>query len=151
MPLNSGGGAGNGRGITKPQELDVDSDYERLGGAAGLTELVDAFVDRVWEDFIIGFLFEGRDREILKRREYEFAAAHLGGPKQYSGRPLGQVHKPLKINDGHFRRRLAILRTVLRERSIPEDIIERWLEHDGKLQAMITTGEDCVDDSSFSN
>lgn len=131
--------------------MNLESDYERLGGEVGLVELVGAFVDRVWDDFIIGFLFEGRDRDALKRREYEFASGHLGGPKLYSGRPLGQVHKPLKINDGHFRRRMAILTTLLRERSVPEDIIGRWLEHDGKLRAMITTGEDCTDDSSLSS
>jgi hemoglobin len=124
----------------------VESDYERLGGAAGLADVVDAFVDRVFDDFIIGFLFEGRDREALKRRECEFAAAHLGGPREYSGRPLGQVHKPLKINDGHFRRRIAILRTVLREQGVADEIIERWLEHDTRLQALITTGKDCLDD-----
>jgi hemoglobin len=134
----------------KPREQGVGSDYERLGGEAGLKKLVSAFVGRVWDDFIIGFLFEGRDRQALEQREYEFAAAHLGGPVAYSGRPLGQVHKPLKINDGHFRRRMAILKTVLREHSVPEAIIERWLTHDGKLRALITTGEDCVDDSSFS-
>jgi len=127
----------------------VESDYERLGGEAGLSSLVDAFVDRVFDDFIIGFLFEGRDPILLKRRELEFASAHLGGPSEYSGRPLGKVHKPLKINDGHFRRRMAILRTVLQDHQVPQDSIDRWLEHDGKLQALITTGKDCVDDSPF--
>ena len=123
----------------------LTSDYQALGGHDGLTVIITDFVDRVFGDFIIGFFFEGKDRTKLIRREVEFAAAHLGGPVAYSGRPLGGVHRPLKINQGHFRRRLAILRTVLVEHDVPSDLIDRWIEHDRRLMALITTGEDCVD------
>ena len=119
------------------------TDYERIGGHAGLEALIGVFVDLVFDDFIIGYLFEGRDRARIVRHEIEHAAAHLGGPRAYSGRPIPEVHQPLRINAGHFRRRLAILRTVLRERAVDEDIIDRWVASNQRLQAAITDGTDC--------
>lgn len=124
---------------------DTPSDYDRLGGHEGLTALVRAFVDRVFDDFIIGFQFEGKDRGRIVSREVEHAATHLGGPKTYAGRPVSQVHRPLKINRGQFRRRLAILRTVLTEHGVDDEIIERWVAADRRLEPAIVDGTDCVE------
>jgi hemoglobin len=120
-----------------------NTDYDRIGGEEGLERLVRAFVDRFFADFIIGFMFEDKDRERIVRHEVELASAHLGGPHRYGGRNLGEVHQPLRINKGHFRRRLAIVAHVLREKGVPDDIVERWIAHDQRLESVITTPEDC--------
>lgn len=120
------------------------TDYERLGGADALEHLIDLFIDVVFDDFIIGFWFKGKDRERIKRHEVEHAAKILGGPSRYTGRPIVPLHKPLGINKGHFRRRLAILTKVLTDEGVEEDVIERWLAHDRKLQDQITDGTDCA-------
>ena len=36
------------------------------------------------------------------------------------------------------------LRTVLRDRGAPEDVVERWIAHDRKLESVVTDGTDCV-------
>jgi len=120
------------------------TDYERIGGRAGLETLIGAFIDRVFDDFIIGFLFIGKDRARIVRHEMEHASAHLGGPSTYSGRPIPAVHRPLRINAGHFRRRLAILRTVLSDHGVDADIIERWVASNQRLESSITDGTDCL-------
>jgi truncated hemoglobin YjbI len=122
--------------------------WEQLGGAAGIEGLVRTFVDRMWTDFIIGFQFEGRDKERIVRHEVEHAARIFGADVAYTGRPIGAVHRPLRINRGQFRRRLAVLATVLREAGVPEPLIEQWLAHDRRLEAAITDGTDCVDHGS---
>jgi len=122
----------------------VTTDYERIGGRDGLTVIVEDFVSRVFDDFIIGFLFLGRDRERIVRHEVEHAAEHLGGPREYTGRPIARVHRPLPINRGHFRRRLALLRTVLRQHDVPDDIIERWIAADRRLEEAVVDGTDCA-------
>ncbi|MCB9665527.1 MAG: group 1 truncated hemoglobin [Alphaproteobacteria bacterium] len=106
--------------------------------------IVDAFVARVHADFVVGFLFEGRDLARIAQHELELASGHLGGPLRYAGRPLGQVHRPLRINGGQFRRRMAILARVLEERGVPEETAARWLAHDRKLERVVTDGTDCV-------
>lgn len=118
--------------------------YEQVGEAR-LARAVEAFVDAFFRDFVIGFLFEGKDRARIVRHELELARAHLGGPSAYSGRPIGAVHGPLRINTGHFRRRLAILRHVLGEQGLPAEVIEAWVAHDAALEKVVTTGRDCTD------
>ena len=120
------------------------TDLDALGGRAAVEALIGDFIDRVFDDFIIGFLFEGRDRARIVRHEVELAVAHLGGEAAYSGRPLGAVHRPLRINRGHFRRRLALLRTVLSDHGIDPAIADRWIDHDAALEDVITDGTECV-------
>ena len=121
------------------------TDFETLGGREGVERLVRAFVEASARDFIVGFFFEGKDLERIILHETELAIAHLGGPSRYSGKPLRAAHGPLRINRGHFRRRLAILRTILREEGAPEDIVDRWVEANRALENSVVIDRDCVD------
>lgn len=121
------------------------TDYERIG-AEKLIAILEDFVTLVAQDFIIGFMFQGKDHRRIVSKEVEHAAAHLGGPRNYTGRPLAQVHKPLPINLGHFRRRIALLRKVLAQHQVDEDIIERWVRHNEALiDQIVDRPIDCVD------
>ena len=117
---------------------------DQLGGEAGLRALVQRFIETAAKDLIIGFLFENRDLNRIVQHEYEMAARHFGATIPYTGSPLDQVHQRLRINRGQFRRRLAILRTVLTESGVDAEIIEDWVSHNQKLEPLITTGEDCT-------
>jgi hemoglobin len=121
-----------------------DSDFERLGGEAGLRALVQAFVDRVFSDTIIGFHFAGKDKDRIVEKEIEHARLHLGGGGAYTGREIGAVHQPLKINLGQFRRRLAILRKVLDDAGVEPEVRDRWIAHNQALIDRITSGADCL-------
>ena len=121
------------------------TDYERLGGADGVRAIVTEFVEQVHADFIIGFFFEGRDRERILTHEIEHASRVLGGDVAYTGRPVAQVHPPLRINRGHFQRRLAILRTVLSRRGVDAGIVDRWLAAEAQFESVVTDGTECVD------
>jgi hemoglobin len=121
-----------------------ETDFERLGGEAGLRELVQAFVDRTFSDSIIGFHFAGKDKDRIVEKEFEHARLQLGGGGTYTGREIGGVHKPLKINKGQFRRRLAILRKVLDEAGVDVEIRDRWIAHNQALIDRVTSGEDCL-------
>lgn len=121
----------------------MTSDYELAGGER-LREVVAAFVRRMADDFVIGFRFEGKDLDRIAHHEHELAAAHLGGPREYGGRSLAAAHRPMRINRGQFHRRLAILRTVLREHGVPDDVIARWIAHDEALIDVVADQRDCV-------
>jgi hemoglobin len=118
--------------------------FERAGGEAGVAAVVDRFVDRMFDDRIIGFLFVGKDRERIKRHEIEHAARALGADVRYTGRPIPELHRPLRINAGQFRRRLALLRQELERAGAPADVIEQWLEGQRRMERLITDGTDCV-------
>ncbi len=109
-----------------------------------LPTVIDRFVDRMFDDFIIGFHFRNADRQRVKRHELQFARQHLLGEGRYEGRPIGALHRPLRINAGQFRRRLAILRTVATSCGMDPRDVERWIEHDRSLMPAIVDGTDCV-------
>lgn len=124
--------------------MGAGTDLERIGGPQQVEALMEAFIARMRDDFIVGYLFEGVDLARIVQHEAQLATAHLGGTARYTGRPIGAVHRPLRINRGHFRRRLAILRTVLSEHDLADDVIDRWIAHDRALEPVITDGTDCV-------
>ena len=119
------------------------TDFERIGEDR-LRAVMQDFVGRISQDMVIGFFFANKDLARIADKEFELASTHLGGPHAYTGRPLGRAHGPHRINNGHFRRRLAFLATVLRDHGVDEDIIERWMAHDERMLKLITDGTDCV-------
>ncbi|MBX3248871.1 MAG: group 1 truncated hemoglobin [Myxococcales bacterium] len=123
----------------------MTTDFERIGGEAALRPIIDAFVDRCFDDLMIGFHFRRASRERVKHFEYEHAAEHLGAPVRYSGRPIQQAHGPHAIFGGHFERRLVILGEVLERAGVPADVKERWLETQRALRAEVTAdrGSEC--------
>lgn len=114
--------------------------FDELGGAPALERIVNRFVDRMCDDVMIGFHFRNVDRSVLKRREFEFAASHLGAPIEYAGRPIEVAHRPHRIFDGQFMRRLQLLRETLIEFGAPEHVREQWLAHTRSLMDRVIAG-----------
>jgi hemoglobin len=119
--------------------------FERLGGEPALRRIIDHFVDRLFDDVMIGFFFARASRERIKEKEFEHAAALLGGPHVYGGRPLPEAHARHPIQGGHFMRRVQILREVLAEFEVPAEVSELWLEHTLSLRGAVTPdrGSEC--------
>ena len=118
------------------------SSFEQLGGEPKLRAIIDDFVDRCFDDMMIGFLFARADRDRIKRFEYEHAANHLGAPIDYSGRPLDQAHGPHRIFGGQFARRRQILIETLRDHEVPQAVSDAWIAHQDSLRALITKDRD---------
>lgn len=117
--------------------------FERAGPTI-VRAVVDRFVDRMFDDFIIGFLFAGKDRERIRQHEFEHAARVLGADLPYTGRNIPELHRPMKINAGQFRRRLAILRGEIERAGLPDDIGAVWIEAQQRMERQITDGTDCA-------
>jgi len=62
--------------------------YERMGGEPALRAVIDDFIDRVFDDILIGYLFVNADRARIKELEFQHASEFLGGPHEYEGRSL---------------------------------------------------------------
>ncbi len=121
--------------------------FDEIGGEPVLRGIIDDFVDRVFDDLMIGFIFQRASRERIKRHEYEHAAAWLGADVEYTGRPLDVAHAPHRILGGQFLRRKEILRQVLVAHRVPDAIVTEWLAHTESLRALVTkdAGGECTD------
>jgi truncated hemoglobin YjbI len=116
--------------------------FEQLGGEPMLRAIVDDFVDRCFDDMMIGLLFTRAERSRIKRFEYEHAAKHLGAPIEYSGRALDEAHRPHRIFGGQFDRRRQILIETLRDHHTPDAVVDAWISRQDSLRALITKDRD---------
>ena len=119
--------------------------YEQLGGEAKLRLIIDSFIDRVFNDRMIGFFFRNADKKRIKEMEFQLTARFLGADVEYQGRPLDEVHAKHPIMGGQFARRLQILREILEYYKVPKQIRDAWIEHTESLRPLITrdAGSDC--------
>lgn len=119
--------------------------YDKLGGEARLRQIIDVFIERVFNDRMIGFFFRTVDKKRIKEMEFQLTASFLGADVQYRGRPLAEVHGKLPIMGGQFARRLQILRETLEAYQVPQEIRDAWLEHTESLRPLVTqdVGSDC--------
>ena len=118
-------------------------------GEAKLRAVITDFYSRVFGDVMIGFLFEGKNRQHLIDREYEFTAQLLGADVKYTGRAMRTAHGQLPIFGGHFERRLQILRETMRDHRVDPEVQRAWLDHSLALRSQITSdrGSECKDTS----
>ncbi len=119
--------------------------YDELGGEDKLRQIIDTFIDRVFEDRMIGFFFRHADKGRIKEMEFQLTAGFLGADIQYQGRPLQEAHARHPIMGGQFARRLQILKETLESFEVPKHIRDAWIEHNESLRPLITrdAGSDC--------
>jgi truncated hemoglobin YjbI len=116
--------------------------FEEIGGEPALRAIVDDFVDRCFDDVMIGFIFQRASRERIKRFEYEHAAEVLGASRAYGGRPLAEAHRRHRILGGQFERRLKILQDTLEAHGVPAHVREAWLAEQRRLRHLVTSDPD---------
>jgi hemoglobin len=80
----------------------MTSIYEQIGGQEALIAVVDDFYDRVLADPELAVFFNGTNMPRLKGMQVEFFAAALGGPDEYRGRSMKDVHRGRGIGQRHF-------------------------------------------------
>ncbi|MCA9530727.1 MAG: hypothetical protein KC543_11370 [Myxococcales bacterium] len=121
--------------------------FDDIGGEAALRPLIDDFIDRCFDDVMIGFIFQRADRARIKRFEYEHAAHLLGAGTPYTGRDLAAVHRKHRILSGQFGRRRQILIEVCDDRGVPMRVRDSWIAAQEALRDQITpeTSSTCND------
>jgi len=86
-----------------PTPATKDALYRELGGTAGITGVVDAFLPRVNGDARINTLFRNVDHDDLRRLVIEQLCVATGGPCTYSGRSMQEAHSGLNLTDADFK------------------------------------------------
>jgi hemoglobin len=101
------------------------SDYDAVGGGAAVSAVVNDFYRRVLADSQLAPYFEGVDMVRLKRHQALLVTQVLGGPENYTGRPLGEAHAGLGIDHDDFTAVVGHLASAMKDAGVPDDIIGR--------------------------
>jgi len=80
----------------------MTSIYDEIGGHDALTTVVDDFYRRVLADPQLAPFFSGTNMSRLKGMQVEFIAGALGGPDEYAGQTMRDVHRGRGIDQVHF-------------------------------------------------
>ncbi len=106
-----------------PAKKGGKSLYDRLGGEAAITAVVNDFVNNSAADPNINFTRKGTGKEWnatpeaverLKKLLVEQIGEATGGPQRYSGRDMKTAHKGMKITDAEFNHLAAQLTLSLK-------------------------------------
>lgn len=102
----------------------MTSIYERIGGQEALIAVVDDFYDRVLADTDLAGFFTGTNMPRLKGMQVEFFAAALGGPDEYRGRSMKEVHRGRGIARRHFDLVAGHLADALTAAGVPSETVD---------------------------
>jgi hemoglobin len=111
--------------------------YEALGGEVKVRAVLTSLYDQLFDDPIVGFLFQGKNKAHIVEQQVAFTCRFLGGPQRYEGRPLPEAHASLPLLPGHFDRRHHLLAQALERHSVPETVRLAWLRIDEGLRTSV--------------
>ena len=100
---------------------------ERIGGAEVMFRLVNSMYDRVLADSELSPFFEHVELERLRKMQFEFMAAALDGPVNYSGAELQAVHAGKGITQHHFSKFVGHMADTMEAEGISADVINDML------------------------
>src|SRR6478752_155450 len=94
--------------------------YERLGGKAAITAVIDDFVGRCAADARINGKFVRTDVPRLKASLVDQVCEATGGPCTYTGRDMSTTHHGMSVTAGEFDALVADLVATLDNFGVPE-------------------------------
>jgi hemoglobin len=85
--------------------------YDRLGGAAGISAIVDDVVaNHLANPAVQNRFMAVKDVEHLKKMAREFFCAGSGGPEAYTGRDMRTTHRGMNISEQEY---LAVMDDIM--------------------------------------
>ncbi len=100
--------------------------YDRLGGVYNIATVVDDFIDRVMNDDRLNknpAVNEAHHRVSPAGFKYlvtEMVCGAAGGPQQYTGRPMGDTHRHLRIRQDEWASFMDDLHQSLARFQVPQ-------------------------------
>jgi len=79
-----------------------DNLFLRLGGAKGMSAIVDDMYRRVLADEELAPFFANASMDRLRKMQYQFLASAFDGPVDYAGSELTAIHSQRGIRAKHF-------------------------------------------------
>jgi hemoglobin len=99
--------------------------YDRIGGKVAVALVVDDLIDKVRTDYVLNQNTVVRDMNLkglpasFKYLVTEIVCQATGGPQVYTGKPLKDSHKDMKITDREWQQFVALFKATLDKFKVP--------------------------------
>ena len=113
--------------------------YDKYGGFATVNKLVQTFYGKVAESENLAPYFEGVDTQKLMDHQTKFFSEILGGPIEYTGRELKDVHAKMGITEDAFSEVAELLEETLEDMGVEEADFETIMEIVRGLKSNLVT------------
>jgi truncated hemoglobin YjbI len=111
-------------------------------GETRLRSIVRGFYDRMKDDLLIGFFFDGKDLDAIARGQSDFLMRAMGLALSYSGKAPADAHDDIApILAGHFDRRLTLLDEHLTAEGLSEEERRVWVGFENAFRSAIVVEE----------
>jgi truncated hemoglobin YjbI len=109
--------------------------YIKAGKEEGLSKILLRFYEKMSQDILIGYFFNGKNLREIAAKQKEFLMKTWGVTASYTGKPPAKAHQNLpQILKGHFDRRLVLLEETLREFGLGDNEIKTWVNFENKFR-----------------
>lgn len=120
-----------------PAEAQTVSLYERLGGLAAITAVVDDFIGRLKKDPVVKDRFEALNVPRFREKLIEQVGEVSGGPQRYTGIDMLTLHTGMDITEEEFNAVVGDLTASLNAFRVPEREQRETLAAIGQLKDQI--------------
>ena len=128
--------------VKGPNREELKALIVAIGGPVKLRSLLTLFYERMAQDLMIGFFFEGRDLKKIVDGQTQFILMASGFIERFEGKGPSTAHVALPpILAGHFDRRLILLREVLSAEGVPEQWIALWIRFEESFRLVVVSEE----------
>lgn len=114
------------------------STYQQLGGQPKVEEIVDNFITEIEFDPIMFEFFKDSDINRFREKLIEHLCLLTGGPCQYTGDSMEQVHGGMNITESTFNHGVDLFINAMTKADIPHPIQNKI------LAAMIHTRDQMI-------
>lgn len=108
--------------------------YQRLGGQAAISAVVDAFYVKVLADARIKQHFTDVDMEKQAKRQKAFLSAAFGGPVAWTGKDMRKAHQGLNLTEADFNAVAENLLKTMEECKVPKALIDEVMAIAGSVK-----------------
>ena len=98
--------------------------YEKLGGEAAISSVVDKFYVYMLADEITAPFFANTDMAKQRKSQTNFITLVTGGPNIYAGMSMKKAHDKFKINKLAFDETWSNLIKSLNDHNVPQNLID---------------------------
>ncbi|KAF4651101.1 hypothetical protein FOL47_000669, partial [Perkinsus chesapeaki] len=111
----------------KNEEMGTDMMFIKVGYGEGLEDFIKRLFDLSKVDRRLKKFFQGKDLHRIRTSLRAYLTERFGGPKQYKGRDLEEIHRGLGLDDFYFDCFLMNAEKALHGLGVDEEIIAEVL------------------------